>query len=186
MKITKEARRAASLSQLQYRLPAVDALIVALELKSNLDRPKALEIFLDGKLTICGNSNAFINPVIEAGVIHCRVLLEFLGLCQKKDGRLGSIESRRDDDCRIEDFDLPRVSPQLIAANHLGQAVLEIFRTTNKGLAHATASLAPGEMSLVVDASKGIRDLFHSYFYKKLNRIPPKPGVTLIAWSTAK
>jgi hypothetical protein len=39
-----------------------------------------MEIYADGKLIADGNLNGFINPAIEAGLVHCRALLEFLGL----------------------------------------------------------------------------------------------------------
>ena len=41
----------------------------------------SMTIHVNGKRIMEGNLNAFTNPAIEAGLMHCRGLLEFLGLC---------------------------------------------------------------------------------------------------------
>jgi hypothetical protein len=63
-----------------YRLDAIATLTLAVCLRSHWGKPKLMEIYFDNQLQITGNSNAFMNHVIDAGLIHCRVLLEFLGL----------------------------------------------------------------------------------------------------------
>ncbi len=75
---------------ISYRLGAVNALTHSLNLCKVFDNPKTIEIYFDNKLTIFGNSNAYTNPVIASGLIHCRVLLEFLGLRLTKN-RLSNI-----------------------------------------------------------------------------------------------
>jgi hypothetical protein len=55
-------------------------------------------------LAVEGNLNAFTNPAIEAGLVHCRALLKFLGLCVARDGKLGNITKRRTSDICIEHF----------------------------------------------------------------------------------
>lgn len=67
-----------------YRLGAVNALTHALNLCKIYDNPKTIEIYFDNKLIIDGNSNAYTNSVIESRLIHCRALLEFLGLSLTK------------------------------------------------------------------------------------------------------
>jgi hypothetical protein len=76
-----------------YRMKAVAAFNLATRFVAHWNhQPKPLEIYFDGKLSIRGLSTAFTNPTIEAGIIHCRALLEFLGLrCDKKNpARLAS------------------------------------------------------------------------------------------------
>src|ERR1700743_1947979 len=51
-----------------YRMNAVSALNLATRLQTEADKPKAMEIYIDGKLRIEGNLFAFTNPVIEAGL----------------------------------------------------------------------------------------------------------------------
>ena len=56
-----------------------------------------------GERIMEGNLNAFTNPAIEAGLVHSRALLEFLGLCDKN-GTLCNIKKRRRGDVGIEHF----------------------------------------------------------------------------------
>jgi len=63
-----------------HRLEAIATLNLLSKLRMSWGQPKPVEVYFGGKLQITGNSNAFANPVIEAGLIHCRALLEFIGL----------------------------------------------------------------------------------------------------------
>jgi len=98
-----------------------------------------------------GNLNAFTNPAIEAGLVHCRALLEFLGLCISG-GRLGNIKKRRDSDVGIEAFQnaaghLTMVAPDDVLSLYAGNreeaenAFACRFSLTNKSLAHFTKDL---------------------------------------------
>jgi hypothetical protein len=71
-----------------YRMFAVSTLNLATRLQTAADKPQAMEIYVDGKLRIEGNLFAFTNPAIEAGLVHCRALLEFLGLAANRAGRI--------------------------------------------------------------------------------------------------
>jgi hypothetical protein len=63
-----------------YRMHAVEILNYALRLRSIWSDAPAMTMHVDGKQVMEGNLNAFTNPAIEAGLVHCRALLEFLGL----------------------------------------------------------------------------------------------------------
>jgi hypothetical protein len=65
-------------------MQAVNILNYALRLRSNWSDVPSMTRNIDGKLVMEGNLNAFTNPAIEAGLVHCRALLEFLGLCEKE------------------------------------------------------------------------------------------------------
>ena len=56
-----------------------------------------MSIHVNDKLVVEGNLNGFTNPAIEAGLMHCRALLEFLGL-YAADRRLGGMKKRRGTD----------------------------------------------------------------------------------------
>ena len=73
---------------LPYRMQAVAILNRALSLRATWGVAR-MNIYVNDKLVVEGNLNGFTNPAIEAGLMHCRALLEFLGLCMTKDGRLG-------------------------------------------------------------------------------------------------
>jgi len=98
-----------------------------------------------------GNLNAFTNPHIEAGLVHCRALLEFLGLCMIN-ARLGNVRKRRISDIGIEHFSnangpLPMVTPEEAVSRYDGgreeaeEALISIFQAANKDLAHITTDL---------------------------------------------
>ena len=108
-----------------HRLSAVYALTNALRLHSSFENPKSIEIYFDRKLTIVGNSNAYTNPVIESGLIHCRALLEFLGICYTKNG-LEIIKDRKPNDVGIEHYKdsngatLQKISPEVAISSYSG------------------------------------------------------------------
>jgi hypothetical protein len=169
-----------------YRLNAVDAFSVVLRLRNKWDKAQTMQLFFNGDLAFEGNSNAFVNPVIETGVIHCRALLEFLGLSTSNAGSLQRLRSRRKDDVGIERFSnaagpLALVSPEEAVSRWPGgedeaeQALLSVFRAANKGLAHftSTAIVSSEETRLLEIASRGVPSLVVSYLYTPLGLNPP-------------
>jgi hypothetical protein len=130
-----------------YRMNAAAVLNLALRYVRQWDSPRKLEIYFDEKLSNRGLSTAFTNPAIEAGVMHCRALLEFIGLkCDGKNpNKLVQRGSGRADDFVIEDFSgtngkLQRVSVQAALAAYAGSAeeaeksLATVIRCANKGM----------------------------------------------------
>ena len=122
-----------------YRLQAIATFNHVLRLRSVWDGARPMQLLIDGKLVIEGNSNAFTNPVIETGLIHCRALLEFLGLSMSKAGTLQALQRTRfTDDVGIEQFSnaggpFPLVSPARAISRYPGgaaeaaQALVSVF-----------------------------------------------------------
>jgi hypothetical protein len=173
-----------------YRMQAVDMLNYALRLRSSWLNAPWMTMYVDGKQVIEGNLNAFTNPAIEAGLMHCRALLEFLGLCEK-DGRLSNRKKRQPGDVGIEHFQntagpLKMVAPDVVLSRYDGgsdqaeRALLTVFHLTNKGLAHVTADLAahPEHGRLLEIASRGIPALVISYLYTPLGVAAPNYKIT--------
>jgi hypothetical protein len=173
-----------------HSLGAINTLNLALHLQTRWGDSQPMKIFINGVLDIEGNSNAFTNPAIEVGVVHCRVLLEFLGLTSAA-GRLQTITRRRTDDIGIEHFqnangNLARVSPAQVLSRYPGeaeeaeQALLSVFRIANKGLVHLTSSfLASSEETRLLEiASRGIPALVVSYLYTPLDLPVPASQVS--------
>ncbi|CCE04883.1 hypothetical protein BRAS3843_120055 [Bradyrhizobium sp. STM 3843] len=141
-----------------------------------------MELYADGKLVVEGTLQGFTNPAIEAGLMHCRALLEFLGLCVKRDGRLGNVGSRRTSDIGIEQFNTPSGVPLKMVTvddaadrypgprDEAESALVAIFRVTNKGLAHVTSELhdSPQNGRLIEIASRGVPVLMVGCFYKPM------------------
>lgn len=148
---------------LDHRMQAVATLNWALATRSQWEAAPAIAVHIDGKLRLEGNLNAITNPMLEAGLIHCRALLEFLGLCEK-DGSFGQIKKRRPTDVGVEQFSntnglLQMLSPGIAVSRYGGdpaeaeRALLRVFRLTNKGLAH---SISPESLHRDQALDKGI------------------------------
>jgi hypothetical protein len=178
-----------------YRLQAVDAANSAARLRSSWDAPKAMKIYFDEKLRITGNSNAYTNPVLESGLIHCRALLDFLGLKADPKNSKKLIcrdpKKNKEDDAVIERFSnsngpVPLVTPQEAITRYQGSqseaeaALAGVLHTANKGVAHITSGLdlSASDISHLEIASRGVRALVVSHFYTPLGLLPPAHGVT--------
>lgn len=175
---------------LPHRMQAVATLNMALKLYATWG-VAPMTLYAGDKLVVEGNLLAFINPAIEAGIMHCRALLEFLGLCNDN-GRLGNISrQRRSTDVGIEHFStsagpLEKVTPANVLRLYPGpsdeaeNALLAVFHVTNKGLAHVTKDLSenPGHGPLVEIASRGVPSLMVSYLYTPLGRPAPEYKLT--------
>ena len=176
------------------RLDAVATLNLVLHLRSNWDAPKPMKIYFDDRLQITGNSNAFTNPVVEAGLVHCRALLEFLGLRVSRTDPTKLVPrgpKTQPDDWVIEDLSnsagpLPLVTPQQAVSKYQGDAVeaesalATVFHTVNKGLAHITAGLIASATNIraLEIASRGVHALVVSYLYTPLGLPAPVPSIS--------
>jgi hypothetical protein len=122
--------------------------------------------------------------------MHCRALLEFLGLCMTE-GRLGNIKKRRNSDIGIEQFrnasgPLPMVAPDEALNRYDGgreeaeKALLAVFQITNKGIAHFSEDFIdnPEHGTLIEIASRGVPSLVVSHVYIPLGLKPPNYKVT--------
>jgi hypothetical protein len=175
---------------LPYRMQAVAILNRALSLRAKWGEA-LMNIYVNDKLVVEGNLNGFTNPAIEPGLMHCRALLEFLGLCMTSDGRLGNVKKRRDSDIGIEHFltangPLPKVAPDDALKRYDGaraeaeKALLTVFHITNKGIAHFTEDFNdhPEHANLVEIASRGVPALVISHLYTPLGLPPPNYKIT--------
>ena len=176
-------------SLIPYRLHAVSTFNFAIRLRSSWDGPKAMKVYFDGKLAIEGNSNAFTNPAIETGLVHCRALLEFLGLSlsTRGDPKIVNRSQKRTDDIGIEDFfnangPLPMVTPDQALSHYGGgkdeaeRALIAVFHSANKGLAHVTSGLieSPEQGRLLEIASRGVPAFVISHLYTPLGLLAPE------------
>jgi len=170
-----------------YRLQAIDTLQFAWQWIGESDEPRQVDVLVDGQPKLRCNVAAIANPMIEAGMIHARALLEFLGLCAIN-GKLGQIRKRRPDDVAVEhfstaEFPLCIVTPNAALSAYPGpkgeaeDALVAIFEWANKGLAHLTTGVLSGnytDQHLDI-ACRGIPVLLHNHLYAKLGREVPQP-----------
>lgn len=175
---------------LPYRMQAVEMLNLAFNL-SAVWGASPMTLYAGDKLVVEGNLRGFTNPCIEAGIMHCRALLEFLGLCDRK-GELGSIKTRRPNDVGIEHFisstgvQFKKVTAIDAAMHYPGpsdeakSALLAVFQVTNKGLAHVTKELndSSEQARLIKIASQGVPVLMVGCFYKPMGLPAPNYKLT--------
>ena len=170
-----------------YRLQAIETLQFAWRWTDESDTPRRVDVLVEGRLKLRGNVATIANPMIEAGIIHARALLEFLGLCAI-DGKLGQIRKRRSDDIAVEHFSTPAfplsiVAPGAAISTYPGpkedaeSALVAIFEWANKGLAHLTTGTMSAEFTHhhLDIACRGIPVLLHNHLYVKLGREIPQP-----------
>ena len=175
------------------RLDAIDTLNPVLRLRRSWTAAKPMRVYFDDELQITGSSSAFTNPVIESGLIHCRTLLEFLGLRVSRTDPT-KLTARgpktQPDDWVIEDFansagPLPLVTPQQAVSKYTGDptaaesALAAVLHTVNKGLAHITAGLLASatDIDALEIASRGVPALVTSYLYTPLGLVRSKPNI---------
>ena len=173
-----------------YRMKAVDTLNVALRLISEWKgNERSMAISFDSKLCIEGNSNGWTNPVIECGIVHCRALLDFLGikLDRKDSATLKQRSKKSADDVAIEDFfrsdgvPLALISVDDVASRYPGprdeaeRSLAMLILQANRGVAHLTPTdfEEPELLRLSEIGSRGIPSLLVSYLYIPLGLPAP-------------
>lgn len=175
-----------TLDLLRYRMESVEIGHVALSHTLIWDSVPSIKIYFDDLQVIEGNARTFTNPAIEAALVHCRALLEFLGLSAKDEKSLTQRKSARNDDIVIEHFSGPTHQLQKITvteatAPYSGDpaeaehAFAYVLHTTNKGLAHTTSGFSKSDNAshLLEIAFRGVRTLMVNYFYNRLCIDPP-------------
>ncbi len=170
-----------------YRLQAIETLQFAWQWVVESDVPLQVDVLVDGKVKLRGNVATIANPMIEAGLIHARALLEFLGLCAFN-GKLKQIRKRLPDDIAVEHFSTSKfplriVDPDSALSAYPGpredaeNALVAIFELANKGLAHLTTGELSGSYTdhHLDIACRGIPVLLNNHLYAKLGREVPQP-----------
>ncbi|MBY0241776.1 MAG: hypothetical protein K2X55_20930 [Burkholderiaceae bacterium] len=147
------------------------------------ETPPSLEVFFDGKQVVEGKATGFTNGAIEAAIVHCRALLEFLGLGGKSQTKLSERKARaKEDDIGIEHFSgLSMLSIEKVASSYPGTrseaegALAYVAYLANKGLAHTTSSFTKHDSGseLLEIAFRGIPVLVVNNFYVPLGIQPP-------------
>ncbi len=153
-----------------------------------------MDILIDGKRCITGTHHGLTNPSIEAGIIHSRVLLEFLGLRANKDkNALVETQSRRGDDIGIEDFStlagpLKKVTVSEALKCYPGErrdaeeSLVTIIAHADKAIAHMTEGPPQDErtLGLLELGGKGVLALVCRHLYGSLGRQAPEYRIPVI------
>lgn len=172
------------LALIEYRMRAVAIGHLALQYTSTWEEVPPAQIYFDGKQVIEGKATAFTNSAIEAAIVHCRALLEFLGLAGKSQTELSERLARsRSDDQGVEHFGgLRKVSVEAAVRPYPGpkheaeSALAYVIYLANKGLAHTTSSFTKHDRGshLLEIAFRGVPVLMVNNFYVPLGIQPPE------------
>jgi len=166
-----------TLSLIKYRMNAIAIGHLALKHQLTWSEIPSIEILFDGKQVIEGKATAFTNGAIESAILHCRALLEFLGLGEKNQTTLVERTDRRKDDVGIEHFGtLCRVSKAKAVKAYPGSgteaesALAYVMYLANKGLAHTSTIFTQHDegAKLLEIAFRGVPVLLINNFYGPL------------------
>lgn len=165
------------------RLNSIELFCYVYRLTDWARKPKSpMRTYFYNDFVVVGSSAAFTNSVLEIGLIHCRGLLEFLGIRVNK-GKISQRPSKRDDDFGIENLGLPLVTPQQVFRLYSGpedeaeRALTTVCDVASKVMAHLTKGPTPqpGMDRLLDVAGRGLGPLVTSYVYSPLG-LPPPPS----------
>ncbi len=177
---------------LPYRMQAIDLMGMYLGLIEKWETAPWMEVYVDQKLRIEGKASGFTNPAIEAGVLHSRALLDFLGLKLRR-GTTDQLAERsrkaHANDIVIEDFGLERVTIAEATGLYPGDAAeAEAALATpiliaNNWAAHNSAMLPldPEQNHFLRIAAMGVPALMLAFFYERAGlkmpqyEIPSRP-----------
>ena len=134
------------------------------------------ECRVKGKLKLEGKSTAITDPSLVMGLIHSRVLLEFLGLRVASEGTLGKACKHHKDDINIESFGLAIVTsndallPCTEDEKKAEEAFVQTITAANKLVAHSTemVDLSSEAFNSYFICCTAIPVLFNLYFYERL------------------
>lgn len=177
------------LDLLAYRMEAIAIGQLALRYSMSWEQVPSMEVYFNGKQVIEGLATGFTNAAIEAAVIHCRAILEFLGL-QVVKGSCSAIKQRpgirAPDDWGVEQFPgLSMLAPEKALAAYPGPAaeaeaaLALLFYSANKGLAHMSKEFdrSKGNAQLLDIAFRGTPALLVNGFYAPLGISPPSCAI---------
>lgn len=172
---------------LPARTEALQDMLWILDLSDKFGRDVPIQLHIKDGPTFQSNIALIANPMVAAGYVHARALLEFIGI-SAKDGKLIQIQRRRPSDVAIEHYSisgnaLKKVSlDEVYAAINMPQPVVEwaivtAIETANKFFAHVTT----GEvLTMAMDhqvriALRGILILLQNHLFAKLGRAEVMP-----------
>ena len=168
---------------IEYRLGAIAIGRLALRYTMSWDSVPSIKVCFDGEQVIDGKATAFTNSAIEAAIVHCRALLEFLGLGGSTQTELFERATRaKSDDIGVEQFNgLSKLTVQRALQRYPGPkaeaeaALAYVIYLANKGLAHTTSSFTTHDSGsrLLEIAFRGVPALMVNNFYVPLGISPP-------------
>lgn len=168
---------------LPYRLTHLDGLCWACEVILSSERPSDVSITFDGLTKLKQTSVLFLtNSLVESGLLYCRVLFSFLGICfDRKTQQLAQIKNPgSDDNFSIVKLGLPiltlddlRLAPTG-SSGEVEESCRLTLLATNKGVAHFTDSkTTPSQSEDALRCARTVIWLTEEYVYKRIGLAIP-------------
>jgi hypothetical protein len=166
------------IGNIPYRLESLRFCYRVCELNRTPHPDYGDELAIGEFLHLDDTNRHFINPIIESGLVYCRVLLEFLGVGRdRKTGALRPTKSKDSTDICISDFGLPLVSVSeatsafsYATSSEINTALGQVIEAANKTVAHLTSGPThPGTFPTLQLACRIVIDLVIRHLYLPLN-----------------
>lgn len=189
---------------LPYCVDCVDAAKAAIDLRATCEGTERVSVLVDDKLRLTGKFTAITNPMIEAGVIRARSVIEFLGIGFEKGALVTKTKrNRKPDDIGIENLvkcdgthlNTIKIEDALLRYNgkkiDAENAFIWFLHRSNKNLAHITHNIFQHAPEYTAEIRKeisdddmlritfaGIRPLLINFVYRPLGREIKNSAVT--------
>ena len=148
--LTEIERQQYLIGNIPYRLQSLQTCRTLCHMK--MSQPTfGLELRM-GEMLVLDDANALLtNPIVESGLIYCRVLLEFLGIgLVRTTGMLKQTQTQKNmmniGDICITDFNLPKITVgqattgfAYASADRIDTALRQVILNANKSVAHLTS-----------------------------------------------
>lgn len=170
---------------LPVRIQGLQSMLWALDIADQLSAETPVTFNIGEHPPFESTLSFFTNPMVAAGYVHARALLEFMGV-SAKDGNLIQVKRRHSTDVAIEHYSVAGVSLERVSLNEcLGAinmpdaiaewALVAIVEIANKFYAHVTT----GEVIVMAMdrqvrvALDGVLVLLHNHLFSKLQIVKP-------------
>jgi hypothetical protein len=172
-----------------YRLQSLRICHIACEQLMLTPHPEFhLELRISEALVLDDSNLLLTNPILESGLLYCRVLLEFLGI--HRDRRTGQLvqtqQATASDDVSITDFGLPKMTvcqavtgTSYAASSEIDTALRCVLENANKVVAHLTSGpTLPATYPFLKLACRVVIDLVQHHLYDPLDEDSIVPAIT--------
>lgn len=170
---------------LQLRIEAIQSMLWVLDSSDKYGGKVPIQVQIGNGPTIHSTMPFISNPILAAGYVHARAILEFIGI-SAKNGKLMQIRGRRETDVAIEHYSIDGVYLQKVTLDEVYSAInmpktiaewalVAIIESANKFYAHVTKGevLVMAMDHQVRVALDGILVLLHNHLFVKMKNQEP-------------
>lgn len=152
------------------------------------------KLLIDGDTVIEGAAFSLLNPLVEAGLVNLRSLVEFLGVKYDEQRKLRALTTRKPSDIGIEQFfcdgkALSKVTPDTLCSLAKGctpdearEALSHTLQMSNQAVAHITSDhqATSTDLRRVVIASQCVGEAVIKFLYEAMRLEPVELGLRIV------